>query len=573
MLIKAGRRWRLKEVDETNVDSLATALGLPLLHARLLATRGVETEQQAQEFLNPSLAQLGDPLQLKGMAEAVARLITAREQGETVCVHGDYDVDGVTAVALLVSFFRAVGIAACHVIPKRLETGYGLSVEGVDGAIALGAALLITVDCGITSVAEADYCAARGIDLIITDHHTPGAVIPAAVAVINPLQPGCTAGCSQLAGVGLAFKLAVALRSRLRELGCFATTAEPNLRAYLDLVTLGTIADLVPLVGENRIMTFFGLQELASSSRTGVQALKRVAVLPTDVTASDVGFRLAPRINAAGRLDDAAMGVELLLTEDGKLAEMLATELDAANRERQEIEQAILADALHRLEHDPALKERTAVVMASTDWHPGVIGIVASRIVERCHRPVLLLAIEGAEGRGSGRSIPAFHLYEALASSAAHLLKYGGHRQAAGLTLAMERFERFYDDFDRYARENLRDEDLIPELLLDAELSPAEIDSQLLGFLERLKPFGMGNPEPLFMLRGMRVTSCRIIKESHLKLRLAAGEAVFDAIGFKMAGRADEHDIVDIACVPEVNLWQGRQSIQLRLKDIRRSEE
>jgi len=571
MTIIPAKRWRMKEVDGLTVERLAQELALPLLHARLLAARGIATNLQAEEFLHPALAQLGDPLQIKGVAEAVSRIVTARERGETVCIHGDYDVDGVTAVVLLVSFFREVGIPVCHVIPKRLETGYGLSTDGIDEAVSMGASLLITVDCGITSITEALYCKELGVDLIITDHHTPGEYMPEALAVINPLQQGCNAPFRKLAGVGLAFKLAIALRSSMRTQGYFELAAEPNLRKYLDLVTLGTIADLVPLVGENRIIAAFGLQELTSSGRIGIQELKRVAAVTAQVTAADVGFRLAPRINAAGRLDDAKRGVELLLSDDRTAAEHLAAELDAANRERQEVEKEILAAALHRLHNDTALQGRTAVVLASTEWHPGVIGIVASRIVENCHRPVILLAVQGNEGRGSGRSIPAFHLYNGLSAAGDHLLKFGGHQQAAGLTIAMDNFDRFYDAFDSYAAANLSQEDLSPQLLLDAALTPEDLSRQLLDFLELLKPFGMGNPEPVFVMKDLKIIDCRILKESHLKLRLQAGRHIVDAIGFKMAGRAAVDETVDIACVPERNSWNGRESIQLRLKDIRKA--
>jgi single-stranded-DNA-specific exonuclease len=569
--IVTERRWRLKSPDEMTVRRLAEELALPALHARLLVARGIDSALKAEEFLYPSLAQLSDPLQMKGVAEAVERLIAAKECGETVCIHGDYDVDGVTAVALLVAFFRAVGIAACHVIPRRLETGYGLSTEGIDEAIGLGATLLITVDCGITSVAEAVYCKGHGVDLIITDHHTPGEIIPEALAVINPLQPGCNAAFRKFAGVGLAFKLAMALRRDMRVQGHFETVEEPNLRSYLDLVTLGTIADLVPLVGENRIMAAFGLKELSGSARTGITALKRIAAISDAVTVADVGFRMAPRINAAGRLDDAIRGVELLLSSDPLMADVIAAELDAANRERQEIEKEILADALLRMQNDASLQGRTAVVMASAQWHPGVIGIVASRVVEQCHRPVILLAIQGEEARGSGRSIPAFHLYNALAATATHLLKFGGHQQAAGLTLSMKKFADFYDAFDRHAAETLRPDDLLPELQLDAELTAEELNSRLLDFIDMLRPFGMGNPEPVFLIRNLQVASCRTIKDTHLKLRLRSADIVVEAIGFKMAGRAAENDTVDIACVPERNVWNGRESLQLRIKDIRKA--
>jgi single-stranded-DNA-specific exonuclease len=566
------KRWRLKNCDAEIIAEISKTAGISPLQARLLANRGVSTSEQALEFLSPSLSGLSDPFLMKGVAEAVERLVQAKLRSETLCIHGDYDVDGVTAVALLTDFFRALSFPVRYVIPKRLEDGYGLSSEGVDEAKRLGATVLITVDCGITSVSEAEYCRDSGIDLIITDHHTPGETVPNALAVINPLQPGCLAPFKSLAGVGIAFKLAVALRSRLRSEGFFKKLAEPNLREYLDLVALGTIADLVPLTGENRVMAFYGLKELATSRRAGIEALTRVSGVSGDISAVDVGFRLAPRLNAAGRLDDAKRGVELLLTSDPQLAGVLADELDAANRERQEIEQEILADAVERLQNDETLSGRTAIVMASEKWHPGVIGIVASRVVERCHRPTILIAMQNGEGKGSGRSIPAFHLYNALAASAEHLLKFGGHRQAAGIAILEENLSSFYDSFDRYAADNLTKEELVPELAIDAELSPLDLDDRLFTVINALKPYGMGNPEPLFLLRGVKVVSSRVIKDSHLKMTLEIAGNMVDSIGFKMAGKIPDAGFIDILFTPELNVWKGRENLQLRLRDIRNME-
>lgn len=565
------RRWQLKSSDPDVVRKLSQEADIHPLHALLLVNRGINTPEEAAKFLSPSLSGLSDPFLMKGVEQAVERLLLAKASQETVCIHGDYDVDGVTAVVLLTAFLRAISIPVCYVIPKRLEDGYGLSIEGVDEARRLGATVLITVDCGITSVREAEYCLESGIDLIITDHHTPGEQIPAAFAVINPLQPGCSAPFRKFAGVGIAFKLAIALRSRMRSRGLFEKEAEPNLREYLDLVTLGTIADLVPLAGENRVIAAFGLKELAKSGRTGVEALKRVSAVKGAVSVVDVGFRLAPRLNAAGRLDDAKRGVELLLTSDAQLAEALAGELDAANSERQEIEREILADALERLQSDKTLQGRTAVVMASENWHPGVIGIVASRVVERCHRPTILIALNNGEGKGSGRSIPAFHLFNALAASAKHLLKFGGHQQAAGIAISTGNLLPFYDSFDAYAAENLKPEDLFPVLAVDAVVSPADINDRLISIMETLKPHGMGNPEPLFLLERVKVVSSRIIKEAHLKLGLLVNGSSIDAIGFKMAGKLPEGELVDIVFTPEINVWKNRESIQLKLKDIRSS--
>lgn len=567
------RRWRLKNPDPERVRELAGTMAIPPLLAALLVNRGITTAPQATEFLAPKLARLSDPFLLKGVEPAVERIIRARKCGETICVYGDYDVDGITAVVVLTAFFRAVAIPVCYLIPRRAEDGYGLSIDGVDEAKRLGANVLITVDCGITSTAEADYCREAGIDLIITDHHTPGEIIPFAFAVINPLQPGCAAPFKKLAGVGIAFKLALAVRSALRAEGFFSSSPEPDMKEYLDLVALGTIADLVPLTGENRIIVRSGLRALTTSQRIGIKALKKAAAVHDDVTTVDVGFRLAPRLNAAGRLDDAKRGVELLLAEDPELAAILAEELDAANRERQEIEKEILADVLAKMRSAETLKNRTAVVLASEAWHPGVIGIVASRVVERCHRPTILIALRDGEGKGSGRSIPAFHLYNALAGSQKALVKFGGHQQAAGISILEENLAAFYDLFDGYAAETLSPEDLLPEYGVDCEISAADLDEQLLAITGSLQPFGMGNPEPLLLLRGVKVAGCRIIKDAHLKMTLNAGGKLVDSIGFKMAGKIPQSECIDILFTPERNVWKGRENLQLRLRDIRRAED
>jgi len=565
-----NRRWQLKKYFPEVAEELSRGLGISGLHSRVLSARGFATAIDAEHYLSPELADISDPFLLKGMEEAVARIIQASEQGETVCIHGDYDVDGITSVALLAGFFSAVRVKCCYVIPKRLEEGYGLSTDGVDEAIRLGASLLITVDCGITSVKEALYCRQQGIDLIVTDHHTPSEHIPEAVAVINPLQPGCGSTFKKLAGVGLALKLAMAVRSRMRGNGFFEGAAEPNLREYLDLAALGTIADLVPLYGENRIIAVAGLRQLAQSGRPGIIALKKVSQVETPVSAGDVGFRLAPRLNAAGRLDDAKHGVELLLSNDPEAAEALAGELDAGNRERQEIEKEMLADALRQLENDNSMEERRSIVMASDKWHPGVIGIVASRLVELYYRPTILIALQDGRGRGSGRSINSFHLYDALFCSSRHLIKFGGHSQAAGLEIAEESIGAFYDEFDSCALQIAHD-DLVPAITIDAEISPEEVTDELVRIKDSMSPYGIGNPEPLFLLRGAEVVEARLLKDAHLKLKLRSGGTVFDGIGFRMADRMVDSGKVDLVFVAEKNVWKGRESLQLKIRDIRRS--
>ena len=563
------RRWTIKDADETAVGQLCRDTGVARAVATVLANRGYADQAAASAFLEPSLSGLHDPFLLAGMAAAVDRLVTARKQGDQVCIYGDYDVDGVTSTVLLMDFFRRVGIRCSYHIPHRMDEGYGLSCDGLAMVAKGGARVVVSVDCGITAVEEALWCAGNGLDLIITDHHMPGPEIPAALAVVNPLQPGCAAPFRQLAGVGLAFKLVVALRARLRNEGAFANGGEPNLREYLDLVALGTIADLVPLVGENRIIASYGLKEMTSSRRVGISALKEVAGVTGQVTCGAVGFRLAPRLNAAGRLDDAARGVELLLTDDPARARELAAELDAGNRERQELEQEILRDALAMVRNDPAMKGRRSIVLASPDWHPGVIGIVASRIVELYHRPTVLIALRDGNGKGSGRSIPAFHLRDALAACTDHLLKFGGHRQAAGLAIDEATLAAFVDSFDEVAAGQLTPDDLMPELTLEGVLEPAEISEQLVRQLERLAPFGIGNPEPLFLLRGVRVESRRELKGGHLRLALRHGGHSLTAIGFNMSGHPATAEVLDLACSPQLNEWQGRTTVQLKIRDIK----
>ncbi len=564
------RLWRINEFDPVVAGRLQES-GTPTILSRLLVQRAITSPEEAALFLSPSLAGVSDPFLLKGMSAAAERVVKARRSGEKVCIHGDYDVDGITSVALLESFFRDVGIAVCHVIPLRLEDGYGLSTEGVDEALALGATLLITVDCGITSIREARYCQKLGIDLIITDHHTPGEELPEALAVINPLQKGCNSPFRQLAGVGLAFKLVMAVRSLLRAEGLFDLNPEPNLRRYLDLVALGTIADLVPLLSENRIIATFGLKELSFSERIGVIALKKAADVEGDVNSGAVGFRLAPRLNAAGRLDDARRGVELLLSCDPEVAASIATELDAANRERQQIEKEMLADAVAMVNSDESLKSGCSIVLSSRKWHPGVIGIVASRIVELFHRPTILIAVQDGIGKGSGRSIPAFHLYEAIKAASGGLVRFGGHRQAAGLTVNEADIPAFAEEFKAVAAHKLCNDDMIPLLTIDSELMPEEISIELVNSLERLRPFGMGNPEPVFMLAGAKVLEARTLKDLHLKMRVVSGGREFEAIGFGMAGEAKTGDLIDIAFTPDINGWNGRKLLQLRLKGIRQA--
>jgi single-stranded-DNA-specific exonuclease len=505
---------------------------------------------------------------MKGMAAAVDRIVRAVETGEPVACYGDYDVDGVTSTTLLAGFLRAVGADVTTYVPHRLVEGYGLNGAAVERLAAAGVRLIVALDCGITSVAEVALATARGVDVVVVDHHTVPVELPAAAAILNPHQPGCGYPSRHLAAVGVTFNLALALRRRLRERGRFGGACpEPNLREALDLVALGTVADVVPLVEVNRILVHFGLAELSRARRPGVRSLLRVAgVPPGEVTAGQVGFRIAPRINAAGRLDDAGRGVRLLSTADAPTADALAEELDRENRARQEIERRMLEEALADAARAVESGAR-GLVLSRPGWHPGVVGIVASRIVERFHRPAVLVGVADGVGKGSGRSIEAFHLHDALAACSSHLDRFGGHRHAAGVTVDPAAIPAFREAFERHARDVLRDEDLVPRTRIEGWVDAADLDERAALDLQRLAPFGAGNPEPVFGIRG-RVSRARQVGAAGAHLKLSFGDR--DAIAFHMGDRlALCGGDVEAAVSVGFDDWDGMRRLQLRVRDLR----
>jgi single-stranded-DNA-specific exonuclease len=559
---------RTSEFDSAELDMLRVALGITPLTARILFRRGIMTPRDGRDFLQGRLAGLPDPFLMAGMEGAVERLVEALENGERIAVHGDYDVDGITGTTLLVENLRAFGGIVDYHIPLRLKDGYGLSAEALKEASACGAGVVLSVDCGVSAVEEAELAADLGLDLIITDHHQPPDILPSAHAIINPHLPGCRFPFKGLAGVGVAFFLLIALRQRLRTRGAFIDREEPDLRHSLDLVALGTIADIVPLQGVNRLMAKVGLGILAKGDRPGVQALKEVAAVK-EVTCGAVGFRLAPRLNAAGRLEDAAIGVQLLLERDYAAALEMARHLDGFNRQRQKIELETLRQAIERLEEGGEGGERS-IVLADERWHPGVIGIVASRLVERYHRPVVLVALQGGQGKGSARSIPGFHLYKALGSCREHLAGFGGHEFAAGLTIAADRVTDFAGAFDRVARALLSEDALLPRRTHDGELLLEELDLDTVRELAELAPFGAGNPEPAFVASGVRVQQLRPVGEDHLRFTARQGGYSIPCIAFGSAGRQQElQGEIDLLFIPSINSWRGDLSVQLRIRDFR----
>ena len=563
-------RWVEVSVDEGAAARLARALSLDPLAARVLAARGLTDPAEAERFLAPSIADLPDPFRMRGMDAAVAALRRALDRGDRIALYGDYDVDGVSSTALLATFLQAVGADVVTYVPHRLVEGYGLNAAAVGRLAAGGARLLVSLDCGITSVAEVRAAAELGVDTVVVDHHTVPVELPAAAAILNPHQPGCEYPFRHLAAVGVTFCLVMALRRHLREGGWFgAARPEPNLRELLDLVALGTIADVVPLVGVNRILVRAGLDELAASRRPGLRALKRVAGVPerAPVTAGQVGFRLGPRINAAGRLDDAARGVRLLLARDEAVAGALADELDRENRARQEIEREMLEQAVTqaRVRLDAGAR---GLVLFDDRWHAGVVGIVASRLVERFHRPVVLVGVSNGVGKGSGRSIETFHLHDALSHCAAHLARFGGHRHAAGVTVDPSALPAFRDAFEAYARERIAEEDLVPRCRIEGRLEPGGVTDRVAQALARLAPFGAGNPEPVFGLRA-RPQRVRTVGNggAHLKLGFANG---VQAIGFALGDRAGLCAAeVEAAVTVGFDEWDGARRVQLKIRDLR----
>ncbi|PLX85121.1 MAG: single-stranded-DNA-specific exonuclease RecJ [Desulfuromonas sp.] len=568
------RRWvtRGERFGEEALAGLRSRLEVGSLTAEALLRRGITTAEAGRAFLQSRLAHLPDPSGLAGIDRAVARLVKAIEGEEAISVHGDYDVDGVTGTALLVEILRAFGGRVDYHIPERLKDGYGLSGQALKDSAMAGTRVVVSVDCGISAIEEAELAASLGLDLIITDHHQPPPGLPRAYALVNPhLDEGRTP-FQALAGVGVAFFLLIALRKVLRERGWFVSRPEPDLRLCLDLVALGTVADLVPLTGVNRTMVKAGLSVLSGGERVGIEALKEVSGVK-EVSSGNVGFQLAPRLNAAGRLVDAGRGVELLLTRSADEARSAAQDLDALNQERRRIEAQTLEQALERLEGEGAEGLGRSIVLADARWHSGVIGIVASRLVERYYRPTVLISLENGRGKGSARSISGFHLYRAFDQCRDHLLGFGGHAYAAGLTIESGQVGAFADRLEEEARDALCEEDLHQRIVHDGEVALDTLSFEAVSELQGLAPFGMGNPEPAFVARGVEVERVRKAGQQHLAFDVRQGGVSLPCIAFGLADRqAELSGPIDLLFAPSLNRWRGRSSVQLKVKDWRPGE-
>ncbi len=571
-------RWALRNAESQDVQRLALETGLPVSTARLLAVRGIQTAEQAHKFLTPSLQDLHSPSLMTGLRVAVERLRAAIERGETVLIYGDYDVDGTTAIVILKTAIELCGGQTEHHVPHRIREGYGMRDEVIEQAADRGIRVIISVDTGIRAFAAGETAQRRGIDLIVTDHHLPQANrVPKALAVVNPNQEGCDYPCKSLCGAGVAFKIAQAL---LEETG-----RERLLPSFLKMVAIATIADAVPLIGENRVFAKLGLEGLRKPVNAGLRALLANCQLDGSrpLSAGDVAFRVAPRLNAAGRMDVAEHVIQLFTEKDATKAAEIAIRLNQLNGDRQQEEQRIIEEIQRKIEASPEMREAYCLVLEGEGWHRGVIGICATRVVERYRRPTLIFSCEDGEAHGSGRSIEAFHLLQALESCPELFTRFGGHAHAVGCALPVEKIPELRSRLDAFARERLTPQDFIPVLNYDAEISLDDVKHDFWLLLQKLEPFGSGNPVPVFVARNAKlVQPPRVLKEKHLKLRVVASERNsnggqfqrgYDALGWRMAERLTQESLLlgstlDLAFTVDYNEHPEFGGVQLNLLDF-----
>jgi single-stranded-DNA-specific exonuclease len=557
------------DYDEEIVHDIAKELAVPPIMARILLNRQIDSFDKAYSFFRPDLENLHDPYLMKDMDKAVERLHQALLSGENILVYGDYDVDGVSSAALVyLVLSRMVGPKVSYYIPDRITEGYGLSDKGIREAAESSVSLIVTVDCGVTAVQEIQLAKELGMDTVVCDHHQPSEHLPPAVAILDPKLPDSNYPFDELAGVGVAFKLLQGLYSKL-------DLPEAELDEYLDLVAIGSCADIVPLIDENRILVRHGLDKINCNPRYGVRALLESSGLSNkEITAGLIVFVLAPRINAVGRLGDARRAVQLFSSQTLQQARTLARELEKENRARRDIDELTFKEAQEIVETKLNPLDDKAFVLYKEDWHPGVIGIVASRIVEKFYRPTIMITVMDGVGKGSARSIANFNIYQAIKDCSHLLTGFGGHKYAAGLTIEEAKIPEFVESFKRAAMEYIRPEDLIPSIKIDGEIELAEFTPRFIRLLKLLGPFGPMNMRPIFMSRNLKILGePNIVGQNHLKLKLEQDGAVLDAIGFNMGEYIDRieknNGVIDCVYIVEENRWNGKTQIQLRLKDIR----
>ncbi len=571
-----NKKWTLAEPSIDKAEALVRELNLSPLISRLLVARKVESSAEAECFLKADLARLHDPFLMKGMERAVSRVVAAISAGEKITVYGDYDVDGVTAASLMVHFLRELGTPFGYYLPERMAEGYGVNKPALQKIRDSGSSLVITADCGITAVDETTFARGIGLDVIVTDHHQVGeGGLPQAIAVLNPHQKECEYPYRFLSGVGIIFKLAIAVRSTLRANG-WEKDKLPNMKKHLDLFALGTIADVAPLTGENHALTLHGLEAMRSTVKPGLVALKSVADLNGKIDPFAVGFGLGPRLNAAGRLGKADAGFHLLTCQDMSQAKEMARCINDVNEERKKIQGWTQDEADYLMEREIDLASRDRViVLASENFHPGVVGIVASRLVDKFYRPVILIAMKDGQGKGSARSIPCFNIFKAMTECSEFLGQFGGHAYAAGLNIDAGKLDDFKKAMNEVGHRYMTPDLLVPELLIDSTLNLREIDRKLFDAMQKLAPFGTGNPAPVFMSTGVTAQNLRMIgkEKNHAKFRAAQDGRAIEAIGFNLAGAfrtIAKDDLIDIVYEIDINEWNGKETLQLKTLDLRR---
>ena len=562
--------FRHKALKEADILNTAQEYHIPNIIATILLNRGVKKED-IPAFIKKSLRDIVDPSLMLDMDKAARRIKTAVESGEKIAVYGDYDVDGITSTALLYEFLSSLGADVIYYIPDRKGEGYGINIMAVNKLLKQGITLLITVDCGITAIGEVEFAKLQKMDVIITDHHTCKDRLPtAAAAILNPKRPDCEYPFDALAGVGVAFKLTLALAKE------YKISTKEVFEKYIDLAALGTVADVVPLLGENRVIVDRGLGALQNPKRIGIRAIMEVAgVLGKNVNASTIAFAIAPRLNAAGRLGTAVTAVELLLTKDEARAREIALDLDRENKERQQTEKEIFDEALKMISEDANFEKKKVIVLAKEDWHQGVIGIVASRLTDIYYKPCILISCSNGNGKGSGRSIKSFNLFDALSACEKHLTDFGGHAVAAGLNINVSDIEEFTKAINKYADETLTERDMIPSVEIDCPISEQSVTLENARLISKLEPFGMSNEKPIFAIAAAEVMQAAAIgmDDKHLRLRIVKNNHIMNCIGFGMgeyAARLQRGDLVHAAFWMDVNSYQGTDSVQLVIKDLKK---
>ena len=559
-----NKKWEYYEKNEDVIKKIQEEFKVSHLLANIIANKGLKSKEEIEIFLNPTRNDFHDPYLMPDMEIAVNRILKAIENNEKVIIYGDYDVDGITSITVLKKFLADRGLNVDQYIPNRLDEGYGLNKAAIEKIVAEKYDLMITVDCGISGIEEVEYANSLGLETIVTDHHEPSEVLPNALAVVDAKRKDNKYPCNQLAGVGVVFKLTQAISQKLN------LDAKEYLK-FLDIVCVGTISDIVPLVDENRVIAKLGLKLVEVTKNLGLRTLLN-QIGYKKIDSSAISFGIAPRINACGRMGHEKEALDLFLTQDEAEAKKIAQRLNEYNKQRQDIEKRIYQEVLEQAEKGE--KEKSAIVLASENWHHGVIGIVSSKITDMYYKPSILICYEEETGKGSGRSIPGFDLYEALSNCDEHIEKFGGHSMAIGIGVKKDEFEKFKEQFLKYA-ENANLKDLVPIIKIDSEITIKDMQTNIVKELDKLEPYGEANKMPLFMYRNLKIDSIRALSEGkHLKLTLKDDNLVIDAIGFNMGYLAEEYllgEKIDVVGSLEINAFNNRETVQINLKDIRKS--